>query len=43
VTFRPEGEATPTLVVQFEGMKVIGLRVREGRQETLFTRVEETK
>ena len=25
VTFRPEGEATPTVVVQFEGMKVVGL------------------
>jgi len=43
VTFRPEGEATPTFIIQFEGMNVVGLRERRGRQETLFTRVEETK
>lgn len=43
VTFRPEGEPAPTLVVQLEGMKVTGLRVRQGRQETLFNRVEEAK
>jgi Ankyrin repeats (many copies) len=43
VTFRPEGEAAPTLVVRFEGMKVVGLSVKEGRQETLLPRVEETK
>jgi Ankyrin repeats (3 copies) len=43
VTFRPEGEATPTLVVRFEGMKVVGLRVKEWRQETLLPRVEESK
>jgi Ankyrin repeats (3 copies) len=43
ITFRPEGEATPTLVVRFEGMKVVGLSIKEGRQETLLPRVEETK
>jgi hypothetical protein len=43
VTFRPEGEAAPTVVVRFDGTKVVGLGVREGRQETLLTRVEETK
>jgi hypothetical protein len=43
VTFRPEDEPAPTLVVRFEGMKVVGLGVKEGRQETLLPRVEETK
>jgi hypothetical protein len=43
VTFRPEGEAAPTLVVRFDGMKVVGLSVKEGRQETLLPRVEESK
>jgi hypothetical protein len=43
VTFRPEGEPSPTVVVKFEGMKVVGLIVRRGRQETLLPRVEETK
>ena len=44
ITFRPEGEPTPTLVVRFDGMKVVGLSVKEGRQETLLPRVvEETK
>jgi hypothetical protein len=41
ITFRPEGEATPTLVVRFEGMKVVGLSVKEGRLETLLPRVVE--
>lgn len=43
VTFRPEGDPTPTLVIRFEGMKVVGLGIKEGRQETLLPRVEETK
>jgi Ankyrin repeats (3 copies) len=43
VTFRPLGEAAPTIVVRFEGLKVVGLIVKEGRQETLLPRVEETK
>ena len=43
VTFRPEGEASPTVVMRFEGMKVVGLSVKRGRQETLLPRVEETK
>jgi hypothetical protein len=43
VTFRPEGEPSPAVIVQFEGMKVVGLRVKYGRNETLFNRVEEAK
>jgi Ankyrin repeats (3 copies) len=43
VTFRPEGEAAPTLVIRFQEMKVVGLTVKDGRQETLLNRVEETK
>jgi hypothetical protein len=43
VTFRPEGEPAPTVIVRFEGMKVVGLRVRNGRQETLYNRVEEKR
>jgi hypothetical protein len=43
VTFRPEGEAAPTLVIRFEGMKVVGLGVKDGRQETVLPRVEEAK
>jgi hypothetical protein len=43
VTFRPEGEPAPTLVIRFEGMKVVGLSIKEGRQETLLPRVEEAK
>jgi Ankyrin repeats (3 copies) len=42
VTFRPEGDAAPTLVIRFEGMKVVGLIVKTGRQEMLMPRVDET-
>jgi hypothetical protein len=31
------------MVIRFEGMKVVGLGVKQGRQETLLNRVEETK
>jgi ankyrin repeat protein len=43
VTFRPEGDATPTVVFRSEGGKVRGLTLRRGRQETPCNRVEDAK
>jgi len=43
VTFRPEGDPSPTVVFRSEGEKVVGLTLRRGRQETPCPRVEDAK
>jgi hypothetical protein len=43
MTFRPEGEPSPTVTFRKEGEKVVGLTIRRGRQDTPCNRVEESQ